>query len=64
MKISIFRKIYALSVGFKNESSKKKRFPVLRQKTDFAVKLPGRSNDSFSVDLIKQHLQTFVLFNI
>ena len=30
--LPLFRRIYALSVGFKNGTSTKKRFPVLRQK--------------------------------
>ena len=30
--VQFFGRAYALSVGFKNETSKSKRFPALRQK--------------------------------
>ena len=46
--VPFFRRTCALSVGFRMERLKKKRFPVLRQKfnSNFAVKLAERSSHS------------------
>ena len=60
---AVFRRTHALSIGFKMKSLKK-AFSCVKAKTNanFAVKVAERSNHSFSVYLIKNFVQSSVIF--
>ena len=62
---TVFLKNMLFLLELKFKTSKKKRFLVLRQKTNskFAVELAERSNDLFLLYLMNHIFQTSVLFN-
>ena len=62
----LFRRTYALSVGFKMKLLKEKAFSCVMVKinSNYAAKVAKRSNSSLPIYLINDFVQTSILFNM